>query len=119
MGKLRSVWTAILLAACAGLAYQGYQNTRIPHPVDEAAEAVACDELQVCDGAEARWSNIDTSPFVRTYSLDAGRGAVTIECRWATLMFGEVTCRAEREQLAPKVEEKAVQRPHETRRGNR
>ena len=117
MGKFRSVWTVVLLAACVGGAYQGYQNTRIPHPVDATAQTIACDELRACGGDEAHWTAIDTSPFVRTYSLDAGRGPITIECRWSAVLFGEVTCRADREELAPSVEEKAVPRPHEPKRG--
>jgi hypothetical protein len=117
MGKLRTLWSLILLAACVGLAYQGFQNTRIPHPVDAKAEAVACVEMEACGGPSANWTGLDASPFARIYHLDAGSGPVTIECRWATLMFGEVTCRGEREEVTQEVDETPVRRPHELKRG--
>ncbi len=117
MGKLRTLWTLILLAACAALAYQGYQNSRIPHPVDAQAEAVACEDLQACKGPTAQWSSIDASPFARMYFLDSSTGPITIECRWSAVLLGEVTCRADREEIVPTVQEKPERLPHETQRG--
>ncbi len=118
MGTLGKLWPLVLLAACGGLAYQGWANTQIPHPADAQAEAIACDELDVCRGAEANWSALETSPFVRTYRIDSGSGLVTIECRWSSLLFGDVTCGADREDVAEVVDETPGQRPHELRRGN-
>lgn len=117
MSKLRTVWSLVLLGACVGLAYKGFENTRIPHPVDAHAEAVACEEMQACAGPTANWVALDASPFARIYTLDVGSGRVTIECRWAAVMFGEVTCRGEREPLLEPVDDKPVQRPHELERG--
>ena len=117
MGKLRTLWSLILLGACVGLAYQGFQTTRIPHPADAKAEEVACQQMEACGGPTANWVGLDTSPFARIYTLDSSGGPVTIECRWATVMFGEVTCRGEREEIPEYVDDKPVQRPHELKRG--
>ena len=119
MGKLRGLGTIVVLLVCGGAAYQGWSNSRIPHEVDARAAEVACDELHVCDGTEPQWASIDAGPFVRTYRIDAGRGAVTLECRWASLMFGAVTCTADREDVLRDVSEKPARRPHEIPRGNR
>lgn len=117
MGKLGKLWPWVLLAVCGGAAYQAWVNTRIPHPADAQAEAIACDELHVCGGAEADWSELDASPFVRTYRIDSGSGPVTIECRWSNVLFGTVTCFSDREDIAELVDEEPGQRPHELRRG--
>ncbi|MBV1860834.1 MAG: hypothetical protein KUG77_20635 [Nannocystaceae bacterium] len=118
MGKLGKLWPPILLVVCGWLAYQGWANSRVPHPVDLQAEAIACDELDACGGDEANWSELDASPFVRTYRIDSGSGPVTIECRWSNILFGAVTCLADREDIADLVKETPDQRPHELRRGN-
>ncbi len=119
MGRLGKLWTPLLLAVCAGVGYQGWLNSRIPHPVDAQAETIACEELDVCGGALADWSEINASPFVRTYRIDSGSGLVTLECRWSAVMFGTVTCSADREAIVDPVDETPGQRPHELRRGNR
>jgi len=119
MGTLGKLWPLVLLAACGGLAYQGWDNSQIPHAADEQAEAIACDELDVCGGSEADWSELETSPFVRTYRIDSGSGPVTIECRWSAVVFGTISCLADREGVADVVQETPDQRPHEQRRGNR
>lgn len=118
MGKLRTLWTLVLLVGCGGLAYKGWQNSRIPHAVDAQAESIACDQLQACTGGAARWTALDASPFARIYTLDAGSETVTIECRWSMVLLGEVTCRANREEIAAPAEKRTGPRPHELGRGN-
>lgn len=118
MGTLGKLWPPILLAVCGGVAYQGWANSQIPHAVDAQAEAIACDEMNLCRGSGADWAGLEASPFVRTYRIDSGGGLVTIECRWSSLLFGEVTCAADREDVAEVVDETPGQRPHELRRGN-
>ncbi|MCR9166114.1 MAG: hypothetical protein ACE37F_21735 [Nannocystaceae bacterium] len=117
MGKLRSLWSLILFGTCAGLAYQGFQNTRIPHPADAKAQEVACEDMLACGGPTANWTGLDTSPFARIYTLESGSGPVTIECRWAMVMFGAVTCTGAREEVAPHVDDTPARRPHELGRG--
>jgi hypothetical protein len=116
---MRRVGTVIVVLVCGGAAYQGWLNSQIPHDVDAKAAEVACEELRVCDGAEPRWASIDAGPFLRTYRIDEGRGAVTLECRWASLMVGAVTCTAQRERVRGEVSETPTRRPHELHRGNR
>lgn len=60
---------------------------------------------------------MDLSPFARTYEIDAGRGAVTITCRWSALLVGALSCSAEREGLEPLDPGTAKRRPHELGRG--
>jgi len=117
MGTLRSVWTVGLLLACAGLAYQGWRNSRIPHPVDARAEAIACEEHHVCRNGTARWSAIDASPFARTYVVDVGTGPVSIECRWSMVLLGDVGCHATREEIPVAVDHDPERLPHEIQRG--
>ncbi|MGH1342142.1 MAG: hypothetical protein ACRBN8_11350 [Nannocystales bacterium] len=118
MGTLGKLWPLVLFASCCGLAYQGWANSQTPHPVDAQAEAIACEELDACGGSAANWSELETSPFVRIYRIDSGSGPVTIECRWSAVMFGTISCLADRESIADVPKEKPDQRPHELRRGN-
>ncbi len=119
MGKMRTVWSVVVLVVCVGLAYQGWQNTRIPHRADTEAEAIACDRLRACGGSEAAWTAIETSPFSRRYHLDTSRGPMTVECRWSAVLVGELSCVADREEVVEQFDEKATPRPHELGRGNR
>lgn len=119
MGKMRTFWSAVVLLLCGGLAYQGWQNTRIPHRADAEADTIACDRLRACGGFEAAWTAVEVSPFSRRYHLDTSSGPVTVECRWSAVLFGEISCVADREEVAEQVEETAKPRPHELGRGNR
>ncbi len=115
---MRKLGGFVMLLVCTGLTYQGLQNVKTPHPVDDEAARIACSELRVCAGDTPAWERVETTPFVRIYHIDAGRGAVTIECRWSAVLFGDVDCRADREELDPSVPEKPKRLPHELQRGS-
>ncbi len=119
MGRLRTLWSVVLLGGCAGLAYQGWQNSRVPHPADAEAEAMACGSLDACGGPEADWASLETSPFSRRYRLETKRGPLSIECRWSAVLFGSLRCVADREATPEPVSEQPARRPHEQGRGNR
>lgn len=116
---MRKLGAVLLLVLGAGLAFQAYDNAESPHPVDAQAEAVVCGEMQLCQ--VATWASVDTTPFVRRYTLDAeqGRGIVHVECRWAAILFGKVTCHATREDVLGQVPNDDGPAPHELQRGQR
>lgn len=116
---MRKLGAVLLVAISLGLGYLAYQNTRTPHPVDAQAEGLACDDLAVCDGDTVIWTRLEATPFVRRYGVDDGRGAVTIECRWSLILFGDVNCTADRQAVPKHVPDRDGPAPHELRRGER
>ncbi len=113
---MRKVWVVVVSALCAVTLIRGYDNAQNPHPVDDVAQAIVCGELGVCGGDDASWSAVETSPFQRTYRLDAGRGAVEVRCRWSAVLWGSVSCKADREAVPEIVPPTPEQRPHAIKR---
>lgn len=93
---VKRVGSYALLAVCAFLTYQSYENSRQRPETEELAKRIACDVDSQCILQSDRARFTRTDPIRRRYQFQSSVGPLLVTCKREMLWLGAWGCTSEK-----------------------